>query len=170
MDTQMQWEFSWKCWSYPLDIKGRKLIFLLYLLMTPTYRNRTGVDRKYKYYSVHTYHAGFYKTWKKISFNTNSKDWGSWIDSTNICISISEEKAEHLILKIRRFLSIPAPTIWQLSSIIRSVISLFSATSIGRLHYRVLEREKISLLRKAGGNFDVQINSLNEFVKDELNW
>ena len=33
-----------------------------------------------------------------------------------------------------------------------------------------MEREKISLLRKAGGNFDVKINSLNEFVKDELNW
>ena len=25
-------------------------------------------------------------------------------------------------------------------------------------------------MRKAGGNFDVKINSLNEFVKDELNW
>ena len=33
-----------------------------------------------------------------------------------------------------------------------------------------MQREKISLLRKAGGNFDVKINSLNEFVKDELNW
>ena len=25
-------------------------------------------------------------------------------------------------------------------------------------------------MRKAGGNFDVKINSLNEFIKDELNW
>ena len=25
-------------------------------------------------------------------------------------------------------------------------------------------------MRKAGGNFDVKISSLNEFVKDELNW
>ena len=41
---------------------------------------------------------------------------------------------------------------------------------LGRLHYRALEREKNSLLRKAGGNFDVKINSLNEFVKDDLYW
>ena len=33
-----------------------------------------------------------------------------------------------------------------------------------------MEREKISLLRKADGNFDVKINSLNEFVKDDLYW
>ena len=25
-------------------------------------------------------------------------------------------------------------------------------------------------MRKSGGNFDVKINSLNEFIKDELNW
>ena len=67
-------------------------------------------------------------------------------------------------------MSIAAPTISQLSSIVGSVISLFPAIPLGRLHYRVLEREKISLLRKAGGNFDVKINLLNEFVKDELNW
>ena len=28
----------------------------------------------------------------------------------------------------------------------------------------------MSLLKKACDNFDVKINSLNEFVKDELNW
>ena len=33
-----------------------------------------------------------------------------------------------------------------------------------------MEREKKSLLRKVGGNFDVKINSLNEFVKDDLYW
>ena len=85
-------------------------------------------------------------------------------------ISISEEKADHLILKIRKFLSITAPTIWQLSSTIGPVISLFPAIPLGSLHYTVLEREKFSLLRKAGSNFDVKINSLDDFVKDQLNW
>ena len=80
-------------------------------------------------------------------------------------ISISEKKEKHLIFKIRKFLTSLAPTIRQLSSIIGSAISLFPAIPLGRLHYRVLEREKMSLLRKAGGNFDVKINSLNEFVK-----
>ena len=49
---------------------------------------------------------------------------GFLIDSKNMSISISEEKADHLILKIMKFLSVSAPTIRQLSSIIRSVISL----------------------------------------------
>ena len=95
---------------------------------------------------------------------------GFLIDSRNMSISINEEKVDTLILKIRKFLNISAPTIRQLSSIIGSVISLFPAIPLGRLHYRALEREKNSLLRKAGGNFDVKINSLNEFVKDDLNW
>ena len=58
------------------------------------------------------------------------------------------------------FLIDSTPTMQQLSSIIGSVISLFPAIPLGRLHYRALEREKNSLLRKAGGNFDVKINSL----------
>ena len=95
---------------------------------------------------------------------------GFLIDSRNMSISMNEEKANHLILKIRKFLSISASTIRHLSSIIGSVISLFPAIPLERLHYRVLEREKIPLLWKASGNFDVKINSLNEFVKDDLNW
>ena len=95
---------------------------------------------------------------------------GFLIDSKNVTICICEKKAEHLILRVRRFLSSLAPAIRQLSSIIGSVISLFPAVPFGRLHYRVLEREKTSLLRNAGGDFDVKTNSLNDFVKDELNW
>ena len=49
---------------------------------------------------------------------------GFLIDSKNISISIIEEKADHLIFKIMKFLSVSVPTIRQLSSIIRSVISL----------------------------------------------
>ena len=90
---------------------------------------------------------------------------GFLIDSRKMSISISGEKADHQILKIRKFLSISAPTIRQLSSIIGSVISLFPAIPLGRLHYRALKREKSSLLRKAGRNFNVKINSLHEFVK-----
>ena len=95
---------------------------------------------------------------------------GFLIDSRNMSISISVEKADHLILKIRKLLSFSAPTIQQLPSIIGSDISLFPAIPLGRLHCRALQREKTYLLRKTGGNFDVKINSLNEFVKDDLNW
>ena len=43
-----------------------------------------------------------------------------------------DSRFEHLILKIRTFLSITAPTIRQLSSILGSVISIFPAIPLGR--------------------------------------
>ena len=52
----------------------------------------------------------------------------------------------------------PAPTIRRLPSIIGSVISLFTAIPLGRLHYRVLEREKIYLFRKALSTLSVENN------------
>ena len=54
---------------------------------------------------------------------------GFLIDSRKMSISISGEKADHQILKIRKFLSISAPTIRQLSSIIGSAISFISYIS-----------------------------------------
>ena len=95
-------------------------------------------------------------TWKKKSFNTNSKGWISWILDL-LWAADFENKI---------FLSIPATTIRQLSSIMGLVISLFPATPLGRLHCRVLEREWLFLLRKADGNFDAKTNSLNEFIKE----
>ena len=94
-------------------------------------------------------------TWKKKSFNTNSKGWISWILDL-LWAADFENKI---------FLSIPATTIRQLSSIMGLVISLFPATPLSRLYCRVLERELLFLLRKAGGNFDAKRNSLNEFAK-----
>ena len=94
-------------------------------------------------------------TWRAKSFNTNSKDWISWI--------LDLLWAANFENKI--FLSIPGTTIRQLSSIMGFVISLFPATPLSRLYCRVLERELLFLLRKAGGNFDAKRNSLNEFAK-----
>ena len=95
-------------------------------------------------------------TWKKKSFNTNSKGWISWI--LDLLWAADFEN--------KFFLSIPATTTQQLSSIMGLVTSLFPATPLGRLHCRVLEREWLFLLRKADGNFDAKTNSLNEFIKE----
>ena len=91
-------------------------------------------------------------TWRTKKFNTNSKDWISWILDLLWAANFENKFS----------LSIPATTIRQLSSIMGLVISLFPATPLSRLYCRVLEMEWLFLLRKAGGNFDAKRNSLNE--------
>ena len=140
MDTQMQWEFSRKFWNQSLDIWESKVIFLLHLLMTSNYRQIENKSASKILMLQWTYvpclGLQYIHERKSVLIPTQKIEFlGFLIDSRNMSISISEEKADHLILKIRKFLNISAPTIWQLS-IIGSIISLFPAISLGRLHYR----------------------------------
>ena len=84
-------------------------------------------------------------------------------DSKNIKISLSNKKAEHLTLMIKKFLLNKSPNIRQLASIIGSVIPL------GKMHYRDLEREKVSFLKNGSGNFEAKI-ALNQYIVTELQW
>ena len=54
----------------------------------------------------------------------------------------------------------------QLASIIGSVISIFHAITLGKMHYRVLERKEVSFLKKSG-NFGAKI-ALNQHIVPEL--
>ena len=53
---------------------------------------------------------------------------------------IDSKKAEHLTLKIKKFLVNKSPNIKQLASIIGSVISIFHAVPLGKMHYRDLDK------------------------------
>ena len=57
-------------------------------------------------------------------------------------ISLTNKKAEHLTLKIKKLLVNKSPNIRELASIIGSVISMFDAVPLGKMHYRDLERKK----------------------------
>ena len=52
---------------------------------------------------------------------------GFIIDSNSMTIEIDREKAEYILLKIRKFLQNPSPTIRKLASVVGSVISIFPA-------------------------------------------
>ena len=54
-----------------------------------------------------------------------------------------------------------SPNIRQLASIIGSVISILHAVPLGKMHYREVEREKVSFLKKGSGNFEAKI-ALNQ--------
>ena len=82
-------------------------------------------------------------------------------------ISLTNKKAEHLTLKIKKFLANKSPNIRQLASITGSVISIFQAVPLGKMHYRDLEREKVSFLKEESGNFEAKI-ALNQHIITEL--
>ena len=85
-------------------------------------------------------------------------------------IEINREKAEHILLKIRKFLQNPSPIIRKLESVVGSVISIFPAIALGKLHYPALEKEKISLLKEKCGNYEAKILSLNKHAIKGLKW
>ena len=95
---------------------------------------------------------------------------GFIIDSNSMTIEINREKAEHILLKIRKFLQNPSPIIRKLASVVGSVISIFPAKSLGKLHYPALEKEKISLLKEKCGNYEAKILSLNKHAIEDLKW
>ena len=62
-----------------------------------------------------------------------------------------------------------SPNIRQLASITGSVISIFHAVPSGKMHYRDLEREKVSFLKEESGNFEAK-RALNQHIITELQW
>ena len=65
---------------------------------------------------------------------------GFIIDFNSMTIEIKEDNAAHILMKIRKFLQNLSPTIRNLASIVGSVISIFPAVPLGKLHYQALEK------------------------------
>ena len=60
---------------------------------------------------------------------------GFLIEPNSMSIEINRKRAEHILLKIRKFLQNTSPTIRKLGSVAESVISTFPARPLGKLHY-----------------------------------
>ena len=65
---------------------------------------------------------------------------GFIIDFNSMTIEIKGDNAAHILLKIRKFLQNLSPTIRKLASVVGSVISIFPAVPLGKLHYQALEK------------------------------
>jgi hypothetical protein len=63
----------------------------------------------------------------------------------------------------------PTCTIRTVASIIGLFISTFPAVEFGPLHYRQLERQKISAFKNSCGNFDSKM-VITDDMKKELRW
>ena len=74
------------------------------------------------------------------------------------------------MLKVRKFLKNPSPTIRKLALVVKSVISIFLAIPLGKLHQEnnlALEK-KISLLKEKCRNYEAKILSLNKHAIEDL--
>ena len=70
------------------------------------------------------------------------------------------EKTNCIILKTRKFLTNPTPSISHLFRFdIGWVISLYAAVQIGKLYQRTLEKENILLLKEHASNFEANKNN-----------
>ena len=72
---------------------------------------------------------------------------GFIIDSNKMTVTISKDKMIAITNKIKKLMATTFATIRQLAS-------LFPAVPLGKLHYRVLEKDRTAALNKASGNFD----------------
>ena len=94
---------------------------------------------------------------------------GFLINSAEMAIKINPKKSQ-IIEKIKNFLDHKKPTTTQLASAIGSYISLFPALTLGKLHYRNLEKEKTKALKLHQGNFNSKLGTLNSLAVQELHW
>ena len=97
--------------------------------MTPTYKGDTEQEcmNNIKATVDLLLNLGFIVNEKKsVLIPTQKTEFlGFIIDSNFMTIEINGEKAAHILLRIRKFLQNPSPTIRKLASVVGSVISIF---------------------------------------------
>ena len=85
-------------------------------------------------------------------------------------VKINPKNSQIIIEKLKSSLDHKKPTTRQLASVIGSCNSLFPALSLGKLHYRNLEKEKTIALKLHQENFNSKLGTLNSLTVQELQW
>lgn len=94
---------------------------------------------------------------------------GFVLDSQHMTVRPKPKRIESALNEIQKFKGKHKKTIRDLAHIIGILVSLFPGVKYGPLHYRDMEKLKISLLKKYKGNFDTEIE-LAEGDYTELKW
>ena len=96
---------------------------------------------------------------------------GFIIDSAKMTVTMSKDKMIAITNKTITLMTATLPTIRQLASIIYSVITLFLAVHLGKLHYKALDKDKTVVYKETSGNFSKTVsNNISVKAIDELNW
>jgi len=94
---------------------------------------------------------------------------GHVIDSEKMLVYLPNEKKEYIHAECIRLTQLEQTSIRDVAKIIGLMVSSFSAVEHGKLHYRYLERAKITALKSHKGDFDA-IMPITPCMKIDLQW
>ena len=95
--------------------------------------------------------------------------FGLIIDTVLYKVFLTDEKIDKILSFGRILLEKREITIRSLSSFIGLIVHAFYAVTVGRLHYRSLERNKVSALQLACGDYESKI-LLSKDSQNEIKW
>jgi hypothetical protein len=93
---------------------------------------------------------------------------GFFLNSRKMLVSLPEKKVQKVLHKCREILVAPTLCVREVAQLIGLIVSSFPAVFEGKMHYRFLEREKISALR-VHDDFDCEIE-LSDLAKADIQW
>ena len=94
---------------------------------------------------------------------------GFVIDSVKMTVKLLPHKVAKTKSMCYELLSKQQPTIREIAQVIGVLVSSFPGVQFGSLHYRNLERDKISALQNNKGNFESPM-TLSSWAETELSW
>ena len=107
---------------------------------------------------------------KSIFFPTQQIEFlGFWINSVNMMITLTEQKAHVLQKLCRELKSFKKPTIRTVARVVGKMVSSFPAIRFGKLFYRQIDNEKTEALKLKCGNYEAKMK-LSENAKNDLQW
>ena len=94
---------------------------------------------------------------------------GFILDSEHMIVSLTPERARAIKEAAKRLLAKPNSTIRELAEVIGKLVAAFQGCLYGPLHYRQLESDKISALKKSQGDYDAPV-TLSNLAQQDLHW
>ncbi|XP_068716794.1 uncharacterized protein [Montipora capricornis] len=94
---------------------------------------------------------------------------GFILDSERMIVLLTPERAGAIKEAAERLLAQPNPTIRDLAEVIGKFVAAFQGCLHGLLHYRQLESDKISALKKSQEDYDAPVTLLN-LAQQDLRW
>ena len=115
--------------------------------------------------------VGFFINFAKSMLTPRQKmeHLGFVLDSQTMTVSVRKDKQDKLIDKCHVVLEHRSPTIRLVAELIGIIVSSFTGSDYGLLHFRALEFEKSQALEEARGNFDGPI-CLSVTARSEILW
>ena len=114
---------------------------------------------------------GFFISWDKSCLlpTQQIKYLGFLIDSVNMSVRPTDEKALAVKEECRKTMLKQKITIRKLSELIGKFVALCPGNRYGTIYYKRSENEKTELLKANAGNFDAKF-TLTDTIKDDLSW